>query len=73
MQTKKKDQSLPGADFAVIPWRMWCRNKGISTDTGNRMRAAGKAPRITRITERRFGVTVADDREWTQARQGARR
>jgi hypothetical protein len=71
--TKKKDLGQPGADFAVIPWRVWANNKGISIDTANRLRAAGKAPRLTHISERRFGVTVADDREWTQARQGVRR
>jgi hypothetical protein len=73
MATKKRDLDPSGDDLVLIPWGVWCKNKGISLDTGRRLRKAGKAPRITQISERRFGVTTADDREWTLARQGARR
>jgi hypothetical protein len=55
-------------DLRVIPWRVWCRDKGISVDTGRRLRESGKAPRVIQISERRIGVTVADDREWTLER-----
>jgi hypothetical protein len=53
-------------DNDIIPWLAWCRSKGISPDTGLRLRAAGKGPRIVRIGMRRIGVTVKDDREWTR-------
>ena len=57
-------------DLRVIPWRVWCKDKGISVDTGRRLRAAGKGPRIVQISERRIGVTVRDDAEWVEARIG---
>jgi hypothetical protein len=55
-------------DLCVIPWRAWCASKGISIDTARRMRERGKAPRIIKISDRRIGVTIADDREWTMER-----
>jgi hypothetical protein len=66
--TKERRARYEQDDLRVIPWRVWCAQKGISVDTGRRLRESGKAPRIIHISERRLGVTVADDREWTLAR-----
>jgi hypothetical protein len=55
-------------DLRIIPWRAWCASKGFTVDTGRRLRERGEGPRIVRISDRRIGVTVRDDREWTLAR-----
>jgi hypothetical protein len=68
MPPTNERRRYPQEDLRVIPWRVWCRDKGISVDTGRRMRERGEAPRIIQISERRIGVTVADDREWTLER-----
>jgi hypothetical protein len=33
-----------------------------------RLRKSGKGPRIVQLTEHAVGVTLKDDREWTEAR-----
>ena len=43
-------------------------SKGISVPTGRRLVRSGKGPRIVQLSERTIGVTVKDDREWTEAR-----
>jgi hypothetical protein len=55
-------------DYRVILWRDWYRSKGMSKDTAQRLRKKGEGPKITHMTERLFGVTVRDDREWTESR-----
>jgi len=42
--------------------------KGLSKWAANRLRKSGKGPRIVQLTEHAVGVTVKDDREWTEAR-----
>lgn len=64
----QNQRSVTADDMRVIPWRAWCASKGFSVDTGNRLRARGKAPPIVKLSGRRIGVTVRDDREWTIAR-----
>jgi len=55
-------------DMRVIRWKDWYESKGISKATAARLRKAGKGPKITQVGERALGVTVAADREWTEAR-----
>jgi|SRR5262245_4811822 len=55
-------------DYCVIPWPKWYRSKGMSKDTARRLRKSGKGPRTVELSERLRGVTVKDDREWTEAR-----
>jgi hypothetical protein len=66
--SKINERRYTQENLKVIPWRVWCAQKGISVDTARRLRERGKAPRIIQISERRIGVTVADDREWTLER-----
>jgi len=55
-------------DYAVIRWTAWYRSKGLSKWAAARLRKSGKGPRIVQLTEHAIGVTVKDDREWTEAR-----
>jgi hypothetical protein len=67
----KQPKTLAATDNpdAIVPWPVWCRDlAGISADTGRRLRKAGKAPRLTHISERIFGVRLSDHRAWAEAR-----
>jgi hypothetical protein len=55
-------------DYRVIRWHEWYASKGLSKWAANRLRKAGKGPRIVKLTDHAIGVTVKDDREWTEAR-----
>jgi len=58
----------PRDDYRVIRWTEWYQSKGLSKWAANRLRKSGKGPRVVRLTEHAIGVTVKDDREWTEAR-----
>jgi hypothetical protein len=55
-------------DYRVIRWTDWYKGKGLSKWAANRLRKSGKGPRIVQLTDHAIGVTVKDDREWTEAR-----
>jgi predicted site-specific integrase-resolvase len=58
-------------DQRVMTIREWCEVNGFSWDTGRRLRRAGKGPTITQLSDRRIGVTIADNRRWQQGRSRA--
>lgn len=51
--------------------RQWCEVNGFSWATGLRLIKAGKGPVITQISDRRIGVTVANNGKWQAARERA--
>jgi len=53
----------------VLTFLEWCRLNKISPAMGRRIRAAGKGPRFIRLSDRRIGVTVGDNRAWQEANQ----
>jgi hypothetical protein len=55
-------------DYRVMRFKVWCDSKGLSVPTGRRLVRSGKGPRIVQLSARTIGVTVKDDREWTEAR-----
>jgi len=67
---KRRDDSTRDSrdDLRVIRYKDWYESKGMSKWAADRMRRAGKGPRIVQLGPRMIGVTVRDDREWTEAR-----
>ena len=59
------------ADDRVLNFSEWCALNGISPRTGRRIIDGPNPPRVTRLSPRRFGIRVADNRAWQQARQEA--
>jgi hypothetical protein len=59
----------PNNDTRVMPFLLWCLEKGFSYSTGRRLVEAGQGPVITLIGQRRWGVQVRHDREWIEKRQ----
>jgi predicted site-specific integrase-resolvase len=56
-------------DMRVLSIAQWCRLNGFSFDTGKRLIKRGQGPVITQISDRRIGVTVANNRAWQRSRE----
>ena len=56
-------------DCRVLSVREWCELNNISVRTGRRLIASPDGPRVTRISTRRVGITIANNRAWQQSRE----
>jgi hypothetical protein len=65
----ERDRALD--DQRIMTFAQWCEVNGFSLDTGRRLRKAGKGPIFTQVSDRRIGVTVANNRKWQAARERA--
>jgi len=70
----QRRQSDPAHDreinqHQVLTFLEWCRLNKISPATGRRIRKAGKGPKFIRLSDRRIGVTIGDNRAWQEANQ----
>jgi predicted site-specific integrase-resolvase len=63
----ERDRALDDARVMTIP--QWAEVNGFSIWTAQRLIKAGKGPKITQISDRRIGVTVANNRKWQAARE----
>jgi predicted DNA-binding transcriptional regulator AlpA len=52
----------------VLSFDDWCKLNGFSRSTGQRLIAAGNGPTFIKLSERRKGVTVAENRRWQTSR-----
>jgi hypothetical protein len=55
-------------DDRVMTFDEWCRLNNLSRSTGQRIIAAGNGPKFIKLSERRKGVTVAENRRWQTSR-----
>ena len=58
-------------DHHVLTFKQWVALNNISARTGRRILAAPGGPVITRLSERRFGITVANNRRSQASRARA--
>jgi hypothetical protein len=65
----ERDRVLDDQRVMTIP--QWCEINGFSIWTAQRLIKAGKGPKITQISDRRIGVTVANNRAWQKSRERA--
>jgi len=56
-------------DTQVLSFRQWCALNNISARTGHRILKSATGPIVTRMSERRFGITIANNRRWQQSRE----
>ncbi|WP_235939940.1 helix-turn-helix transcriptional regulator [Bradyrhizobium hipponense] len=63
-------QEIPGyiEGDRVLSFDDWCKLNGFSRSTGQRLIAAGNGPQFIKLSERRKGVTVAENRRWQASR-----
>lgn len=50
----------------VMSFHDWCYLNGISIATGRRILKSGKGPRVTQLSPRRIGITVANNSAWQE-------
>jgi len=60
-----------GADSVVMTFRQWCACNGFSVPTGYRIRKSGTGPRFIKLSARRIGVSVGENRRWQESRATA--
>jgi hypothetical protein len=58
-------------DDRVLTFAEWCELNRISPATGRRIIASCAGPVVTRLSERRIGITVGANRRWRDARSGS--
>jgi hypothetical protein len=63
----ERDRALDDQRVMTIP--QWAEVNGFSIWTAQRLLKAGKGPVITQISDRRIGITVANNRKWQAARE----
>jgi hypothetical protein len=56
----------------VLTFFEWCQINRFSERTGRRILKSGQGPPVVRLSERRIGVRVGDNREWQASRARAR-
>lgn len=52
----------------ILTFSEWCQLNSFSPSTGQRLIASGQGPVFVRLSARRKGVTVAENRRWQQSR-----
>lgn len=69
----QKNPSFPGGVEAdrVLSFRDWCQLCGFSVATGRRLLKSGRGPVVTRLSDRRQGITVRNHHRWIEARSNA--
>jgi len=55
-------------DWQILSFRQWCALCGFSERTGRRILAGGDGPVITQLSEKRIGVSVANNKRWQESR-----
>ena len=58
-------------DFHVLSFREWCEVASIGQRTGRRIIKSGSGPTVTRLTEKRIGITRRHHRLWLAQRATA--
>lgn len=59
-------------DDRILTFDEWCALNKFSRTTGLRIIASGTGPNFIRLSERRKGLTVAENRKWQASRRPAR-
>ena len=56
------------SDQQVLRFGDWCRLNGLSERTGRRIFAGPNGPVVTKLSTKIFGITIAANRAWQEAR-----
>jgi hypothetical protein len=58
----REQQSIEGD--RVLTFAEWCALNKIGQRTGRRIIRSGNGPVVTQLSERRIGITIANNRAW---------
>jgi hypothetical protein len=74
-RAEQSRQSDPDADrelelnqFHVMTFAQWCALNSISPATGRRLLRSGRGPIVTRLSDRRIGITIGANIAWQAKR-----
>ena len=68
LSPKFADRNPLPDDDRVMSFSAWCQLNNFSQSTGERLRKTGRGPQFVRISDRRLGVTVRENRRWQLSR-----
>jgi hypothetical protein len=68
-QRRQSERNRAFDDQRVMTKRQCAEVNGISIWTLERLIKAGKGPVVTQTSDRRIGITVANNRAWQKARE----
>jgi hypothetical protein len=60
---KAKEVNYSGLD-RVLSILQWCALNGFSEDTGRRILASGKGPKVLQLSSNRIGIRASDNKTW---------
>ena len=68
-----KPRQLPPipSDDCILTFNEWIRINKISPRTGRRVLDGPNGPKVTRMSPRRVGITVLNNRLWQKSREQA--
>jgi predicted DNA-binding transcriptional regulator AlpA len=58
-------------DDKVLTFDEWCAFNGLSPRTGWRIIHGPDGPKVTMLSERRYGITIRNNRAWQQSKERA--
>ena len=64
-------QRLAEDDDAVLTFKEWCALNSVSERQGRRILGSGSGPTVTKLTDKRVGISRRANREWQHARARA--
>jgi hypothetical protein len=65
---RRRQQRLAEDPDAVFSFKEWCSVIGVSERQGRVILASGDGPVVTRLSDRRIGITRKHNQEWLQSR-----
>jgi hypothetical protein len=68
---QKLRQRLAEDDDAVLTFREWCAVNSVGERTGRRILASGNGPTITKLSDKRIGISRRHNRAWQETRAKA--
>jgi hypothetical protein len=69
---KRRERNLPldpSRDDQMLTMFEWARLNRISERTARRILKSGKGPTVTRLSPKRYGISVKANRIWQQSRE----
>jgi hypothetical protein len=66
---RQSERDRANNDNQILTFADWCASNSFSESTGLRIRKSGKGPRFIKLSDRRIGVTVGENRRWQNERR----
>jgi hypothetical protein len=58
-------------DSQILTFKQWCVLGNFSPRTGRRILKSGDGPAVAKLSDRRYGISVASHKRWVAQREEA--